>query len=60
MLKEFIEHIQKTTQPQIQNIDGVAFAITHDGMVEEILPTIFHPSIPILPASADSVPAVWG
>ena len=44
MLKEFIEHIQKTTQPQIQNIDGVAFAITHDGMVEEILPTIFHPS----------------
>ena len=44
MLKEFIEHIQKATQPQIQNIDGVAFAITHDGMVEEILPTIFHPS----------------
>lgn len=44
MLKEFIEHIQKTTQPQIQNIDGVAFAITHDGMAEEILPTIFHPS----------------
>ena len=27
MLKEFIEHIQKTTQPQIQNIDGIAFAI---------------------------------
>ena len=44
MLKEFIEHIQKTTQPQIKDIDGVAFAITHDGMVEEILPTIFHPS----------------
>lgn len=44
MLKEFIEHIQKTTQPQIQNIDGVAFAITHDGMVEEILPTISIPA----------------
>ena len=43
MLKEFIEHIQKTTQPLITTVNGSAFRITADGNVKEILPTIFHP-----------------
>lgn len=43
MLKEFIEHIQKTTQPLIQTIGDSTFVITSDGDVGEILPTIFHP-----------------
>ena len=33
MLKEFIEHIQKTTQPLITNVNGSAFCVTSDGMV---------------------------
>lgn len=32
MLKEFIEHIQKTTQPLITNVNGSTFRITADGM----------------------------
>lgn len=32
MLKEFIEHIQKTTQPLIANVNGSAFCVTSDGM----------------------------
>lgn len=43
MLKEFIEHIQNTTQPQIRVVEGATFAITADGVAKEILPTIFHP-----------------
>lgn len=43
MLKEFIEHIQNTTQPQIREVEGATFAITADGVAKEILPTIFHP-----------------
>ena len=43
MLKEFIEHIQKTTQPLITNVNGSTFRITSDGDSEELLPTIFHP-----------------
>lgn len=48
MLKEFIEHIQNTTQPLIHMIDrdidsGSTFAITSDGEVTEIRPTIDHP-----------------
>ena len=43
MLKEFIEHIQKTTQPLITNVNGSAFCVTSDGNIEELLPTIFHP-----------------
>jgi len=43
MLKEFIEHIQKTTQPLITTVNGSTFRITSDGDVKEILPTIFHP-----------------
>ena len=31
MLKEFIEHIQKTTQPLITNVNGSAFCVTSDG-----------------------------
>ena len=43
MLKEFIKHIQETTQPLVRSVDGCTFRITSDGDVEEILPTIFHP-----------------
>ena len=43
MLKEFIEHIQKTTQPVIQEIGSATFAITMDGEANEIRPTIDHP-----------------
>lgn len=43
MLKEFIEHIQKTTKPIVASVAGSTFRITSDGDVEEILPTIFHP-----------------
>lgn len=39
MLKEFIEHIQKTTQPLITNVNGSTFRITSDGDSEELLPT---------------------
>lgn len=43
MLKEFIEHIQHTTQPLIQEVDGRSFCITSSGGVSEIRPTIDHP-----------------
>lgn len=43
MLKEFIAHIQKTTQPLIQQIDGSTFAINGDGNAREILPNIYRP-----------------
>lgn len=33
MLKEFIEHIQKTTQPLITNVNGSTFRITADGIM---------------------------
>ena len=43
MLKEFIAHIQKTTQPLVQQIDGSTFVISGNGSVEEIRPAIYHP-----------------
>ena len=43
MLKEFIAHIQKTTQPIIQEINGATFSINGDGNAREILPSIYHP-----------------
>lgn len=43
MLKEFIEHIQKTTQPIIKENYGTMFAINADGGANEIRPTIDHP-----------------
>ena len=43
MLKEFIEHIQKTTQPLIQQVGDSTFAIGSDGSAEEIRPTIDRP-----------------
>lgn len=50
MLKEFIEHIQKTTQPLLCTVDpdiysGNTFAVTPDGYVHEIRPAIDHPDI---------------
>lgn len=43
MLKEFIEHIQETTKPIIQQVNGSTFAINGNGSVREILPAIHHP-----------------
>lgn len=43
MLKEFIDHIQKTTQPQILTVGRSTFAVTADGDANEMLPTLFHP-----------------
>ena len=43
MLKEFIDHIQKTTQPIIREIGSATFAVTTDGETNEIRPTIDHP-----------------
>lgn len=43
MLKEFIEHIQKTTQPTIMEIKDATFSINADGSANEIRPTIDHP-----------------
>lgn len=43
MLKECIEHIQKTALPKIEEIGGATFAICADGTVEEIRPIIDHP-----------------
>lgn len=43
MLKEFIEHIQRTTQPLVREISGAVFAISAEGEVNEIRPTIDHP-----------------
>lgn len=42
MLKEFIEHIQKTTQPQITAIGSSTFAVNADGYANEIRPIIDH------------------
>ena len=44
MLKEMIEHIQRTTQPVIKEIDGVTFAICADGAANEIQPIIDYPA----------------
>ena len=43
MLKEFIAHIQKTTQPIIHQVGGSTFAISGDGGAKELRPTIYHP-----------------
>lgn len=43
MLKEFIDHIQNTTKPEICNVNGATFCITSDGCVKEIRPTIDYP-----------------
>ncbi len=48
MLKEFIAHIQKTTQPLVQQIGGSTFAINGDSNVREILPSIYHPDTLLL------------
>ena len=43
MLKDFISHIQKTTQPLIQQVGNSIFAITGSGNATELRPTIDHP-----------------
>lgn len=40
MLKEFIEHIQKTTQPIIHQEDGVTYVVTADGEAVQLRPEI--------------------
>lgn len=48
MLKEFIAHIQKTTQPIIQQVGGSTFAINGNGDAREIFPAIHHPDTLLL------------
>lgn len=43
MLKEFIEHIQQTTQPIVKEIGGNTFVIRQEGEVSQIEPLIYHP-----------------
>lgn len=43
MLKEFIEHIQKTTQPVIHQVEGSTFVVGGYGDVKELHPAIYHP-----------------
>lgn len=43
MLKEFIQHIQETTQPLVKEIDGETFAITARGDVRQIRENIDRP-----------------
>lgn len=43
MLKEFVEHIQKTTQPLIQQVGSSTFVIKGIGGTEELHPAIYHP-----------------
>jgi len=43
MLKEFIEHIQETALPLIREVGGSVFAVTSNGEISEIRPTIDHP-----------------
>lgn len=48
MLKEFIEHIQKTTQPLITTVDGSTYVVNAAGGVCELRPTIDHPDTLVL------------
>lgn len=43
MLKEFIEHIQNTTQPQIVEKDGATFVVYAEEAPHQLQPTIDHP-----------------
>lgn len=43
MLKEFVEHIQRTAQPLIQQVGDSTFAINCYGKAEEIIPFACHP-----------------
>lgn len=43
MLKAFIEHIQKTTQPVIHELDGVTYVVTSSGEAVELRPEIDAP-----------------
>ena len=43
MLREFIAHIQETTQPQIAEISGSTFVIAPGGSATEVRPKIDHP-----------------
>lgn len=43
MLKEFIAHIQKTTQPFVHQVGDSTFVISGSGGAAEIRPTIDHP-----------------
>lgn len=45
MLKEFIEHIQNTTQPQIVEKDGATFVVYAGEAPHQLRPDIDHPDI---------------
>lgn len=48
MLKEFIQHIQETTRPQIEKMDGKTFAVTAEGNVVEIkAPAVHMDALPL-------------
>lgn len=44
MLKEFIEHIQKTTAPQIAQVEGHTFIVASDGDFNELRPELDFPA----------------
>lgn len=48
MLKEFIQHIQQTTQPTVKEIGGETFVIPADGRVKQIEPMIYRPDTLLL------------
>ena len=43
MLKDFIKHIQETTQPFITVVDDATFVVAHDGRSQQLRPAIDHP-----------------
>lgn len=45
MLKEFIEHIQKTTQAFTTTVDGVTYVVDRDGSYTQVRPEIDAPDI---------------
>ena len=45
MLKEFIEHIQKTTQAFTTTVDGVTYVVDRDGGTKQVKPDIEAPGI---------------
>lgn len=45
MLKEFIQHIQQTTQPLVREVEGSTFVIGSNGEASELRPAGNHPLI---------------
>lgn len=43
MLQKFVEHIQRTAQPKMAEVEGRSFALFPGGEIKELRPTIDHP-----------------